>query len=376
MKIALLNDTHCGIRNAASSFQEYQEAFYTRVFFPYLRKHNIKNIVHLGDYFDNRKSISITALHHNRRTFLDVLRADGIRMNIIPGNHDNPYANTDRVCSLRELLGEYKDCVEIHMRPEILSFDGFNLGLIPWIHEENLELVKKWLENTPADSVDLLCGHFEFGGFPILKGVLSAHDSQGVGVESVAKFKKVVSGHYHIKSEIGNVTYLGAQFQFTWNDAGIKHYFHIVDTGTHDIEAVENPIEMFVEMDYDDRNSDCPVPASHDYEQYVDKFVRLTVVHSEDADRLDDFVKRMLEVKTHDLKITHASGGLLPAVEENKAPVKTEFLTTPEAIERFVEQMEIPPEHARHIDADKEILKREMTRIYEQALLQMQDEAG
>ena len=36
MKIAILNDTHCGVRNDMVEMSEYQGRFYTEVFFPYL----------------------------------------------------------------------------------------------------------------------------------------------------------------------------------------------------------------------------------------------------------------------------------------------------------------------------------------------------
>ena len=70
MKIAILNDTHCGIRNSSDIFMDYQERFYRDVFFPYLIENDIKQILHLGDYYDNRKTINFKALSHNRKIFL------------------------------------------------------------------------------------------------------------------------------------------------------------------------------------------------------------------------------------------------------------------------------------------------------------------
>ena len=42
MKIALLNDTHFGVRNDSEAFRKYQLRFYNEIFFPYLKEHNIK----------------------------------------------------------------------------------------------------------------------------------------------------------------------------------------------------------------------------------------------------------------------------------------------------------------------------------------------
>ena len=42
MKIAILNDTHCGIRNSSQIFLDNAKDFYDKVFFPECEKHNIK----------------------------------------------------------------------------------------------------------------------------------------------------------------------------------------------------------------------------------------------------------------------------------------------------------------------------------------------
>ena len=49
MKIALLNDTHFGVRNDSMIFDDFLHKFYEEVFFPYLDEHNIKTLIHLGD---------------------------------------------------------------------------------------------------------------------------------------------------------------------------------------------------------------------------------------------------------------------------------------------------------------------------------------
>lgn len=104
MKIAVLNDTHCGIRNSSEIFLRNAADFYSKVFFPYCEENNIKQIVHLGDYYDHRKFVNFKALNHNRKNFLDPMRKLGMRMDIIPGNHDTFYKNTNDLNSLKELL--------------------------------------------------------------------------------------------------------------------------------------------------------------------------------------------------------------------------------------------------------------------------------
>ena len=105
MKIAVLNDTHCGIRNSSQVFLENAENFYSKVFFPECKKQEVTQILHLGDYYDHRKYVNFKALNHNRKIFLEELRKRGMSMDIIPGNHDTFYKNTNDLNSLKELLG-------------------------------------------------------------------------------------------------------------------------------------------------------------------------------------------------------------------------------------------------------------------------------
>ena len=139
MKIAILNDTHCGIRNSSEIFLNNAEQFYNNVFFPECEKHGIKQIVHLGDYYDHRKFVNFKALNHNRRIFLDQIRKRGMSMDIIPGNHDTFYKNTNELNSLKECLGHYMNEVHIIMEPTVMKYGSLDMGLIPWICHDNYE---------------------------------------------------------------------------------------------------------------------------------------------------------------------------------------------------------------------------------------------
>ena len=57
MKIAIITDTHYGCRRSSKPFHDYFQKFYDDIFFPELEKRGIKECIHMGDAFDNRKSI-------------------------------------------------------------------------------------------------------------------------------------------------------------------------------------------------------------------------------------------------------------------------------------------------------------------------------
>jgi len=88
MKVCLLGDTHFGIRNDSMTFHRYLDKFYTEIFFPYLKEHNIKTVIQLGDLFDRRKYINFVSLSESRRYFFDRLKDEGIHLHALIGNHD------------------------------------------------------------------------------------------------------------------------------------------------------------------------------------------------------------------------------------------------------------------------------------------------
>lgn len=294
MKLAILNDTHCGVRNSSDIFIDYQNRFYSEVFFPYLKEHGIKQIVHLGDYYDHRKYINFKALNDNRECFLEVLRKEGITMDIFPGNHDVYFKNTNELCSLKELLGHYMNEVNIVMEPRVMEYDGCRIALLPWINNENYASSMKFIQNCDAP---ILFGHLELTGFEMMKGVQNTH---GMDSSVFSRFEHVLSGHFHTKSTQGNVTYLGSQMEFTWADANDPKYFHVFDTDTRELTPVLNPLTMFQKVVYDDSKTDYN---GTDITHLKDKFVKVVVHKKDDPFIFDRFIDRIQQIGVHDLKI-------------------------------------------------------------------------
>ena len=208
MKLAILNDTHCGTRNSSDIFLDNAEKFYSDVLFPYLLEHNIKHIVHLGDYYDNRKFINFRALNRNRNHFLKPLREYGITMDIICGNHDVYYKNTSDLNSLKELLGHYMNEVTIIQEPTVMEYGSLKMGLVPWIDSTN---EKQSLDFLAKAKCDWIGGHFDIQGYEMMKGIKCEH---GLDRAVFSRFEQVLSGHFHTKSQQHNIMYLGSQKEF------------------------------------------------------------------------------------------------------------------------------------------------------------------
>ena len=286
MKIALLNDTHCGIRNSSDVFLDSAEKFFTDVFFPHLLENGISHIVHLGDYFDNRKFINFRALNRNRQFFLAKLREYGITMDIICGNHDTFYKNTNELNSLKELLGHYMNEVTIIHKPKVMEYGSLKMGLVPWISEDNEKEALDFLANAKCD---IIGGHFDIIGYTMLPGIRCEH---GLDRNLFNRFEAVYSGHFHTKSTQENITYLGSQMEFFWNDAHDKKYFHILDTETRELESIRNPHTLFYRIRYDDSNTDY---LHYDLSGVDGHFVKVQVINKSDQYTFDRFIDCTLE---------------------------------------------------------------------------------
>ncbi len=297
MKVAIISDTHAGARNSSDIFINYQERFYSEIFFPYLKDNNITQILHLGDYYEHRKYINFKALNANRKHFLDKLKLNGLHMDIIPGNHDVFFKNTNELCSLKELLGYYTSNVNIIMNPTVLKYGETSVAALPWINSENYSKSIEFVNNCKAD---ILAGHLELIGFEMMKGVINAH---GMDTTNFKRFDKVISGHFHTKSSIDNIHYLGSQMEFTWADAHDPKYFHILDTDTNTIKKVLNPITMFEKIIYNDEET---CYNDYDFTKLDNKFVKVFVVKKKNPYFFDKFIDKIYGQSIHELKIAES----------------------------------------------------------------------
>jgi len=347
MKVAILNDTHCGARNSSDVFIEYQRKFYEEVFFPYCIENGIKTVLHLGDYYEHRKFVNFKALNANRKHFLQHLKDNGMVMDIIPGNHDVFFKNTNELCSLKELLGYYTSNVNIIMEPKVLDYDGLKVGVVPWINSENYAESINFINTCDAS---MLGGHFEIEGFEMHKGIPNPH---GMQPSTFKRFETVFSGHFHTKSTQGNIMYLGSQMEFTWADCDDNKFFHVIDTDTREITPVRNPITMFEKIYYDDETTDYTNP---DVDQYSNKFIKVLVTNKKDPFTFDRFIDKLQDVETHEMKIAETfeefSG---ESIDDDKVSLEE----TTELLDTYVEAVDT--------DLDKDRIKTVIRELYVEA---------
>jgi len=327
MKAAILTDTHVGIRNNSDIFIDYQRRFYEEVFFPYCVENDINEIIHLGDYYDNRKSVNLKALNANRLCFLEKLREYGMHMTIIPGNHDVYWRNTNELCSLNELMGHYLSEVTIVDTAQDYQLGDMTIGLIPWITESNWEHTKHYIEKT---SCTIVGAHLELAGFEMQRGV-ECHG--GMEADLFSKFDLVLTGHFHTCSHKANIRYLGSSMEFFWSDAHDDKFFHVLDTTTQQIEAIRNPLTLFARIGYDDTKYDYD---KADLTGFDDIFVKITVRRKTDMEMFNRLIDRLQQRNLHDLKIIEDQ----TAIAANSIDQQIDVKDTDEIIQMYINSMD------------------------------------
>ena len=346
MKIAVLNDTHCGIRNSSEVFLDNAEKFYNEVFFPECEKQDIKQILHLGDYYDHRKFVNFKALNHNRRVFLDQLRKRGMSMDIIPGNHDTYYKNTNELNSLKECLGHYMNEVNIVMEPKVMKYGSLNIGLVPWICNDNYEQGMNFIKDCKADWIG---AHLELKGFEMMRGLTNTH---GMSPDIFKRFEMVLTGHYHVGSKKDNIWYLGSQMEFFWSDAHDPKFFHIIDTETRQVEKIRNNNTLFEKVVYNDEEIDY-----NNYNKDLSKkFVKVVVANKTDPFTFDRFIDYIQNQDIYELKIAENFNEFVGANVDDE---DMNFEDTAEIVDTYIDAVDT--------DLDKDKIKVQMRELMTEA---------
>ena len=288
MKILLITDQHFGVRNDNQSFINHYKKFYNEIVIPFIKVSKIDTVIALGDTFDKRRSINFMSLNEAKEMWFNPLEEMGVTMHMLTGNHDIYYKNTLRINAPRELLGEYGN-ITVHDSPTTVVFDGLPILLLPWLCDDNRDRSFDEITNSPAN---VCMGHLEANGFEAHPGHVM---EGGMDASVFSKFDRVFSGHYHMKSTKGNVTYLGNPYQLYWNDYASKRGFHVFDTDTLKTTFYRNPFDMFHKLHY---NDGVEIP-----ENLEGTFVKLIVEDKGDYAKFDFTVSQLQDIGLADLKI-------------------------------------------------------------------------
>lgn len=334
-KIALITDSHAGIRGDSEHFCEYQEKFYKDVFFPKLDELGIKEVYHLGDFFDRRKYINFKTLFRIEKSFLEPLKERNIKLHILVGNHDVALKNTNKINSVRMLMEKFDNIVIYDGEPiEVQLSKKKSALIVPWINAENYADTMAVIKESKASAC---FGHFEFANFEMNKGEMNTH---GMSTDGFEDFDVVCSGHYHHQSRRGNIVYLGAPFEYTWADHDDPRGFHVMDTDTLKLDHIRNPYRMFEKWVYDDSKVKPQVADVQKLtEFFTGKYVKVIVREKRDHYLFDRIMDTIYSHGPFDVQIIENTAVDLSDLsdEDLKARAKDTIVILMESVDTFTD---------------------------------------
>jgi hypothetical protein len=347
-QVLIITDTHFGARTDSIAFHEYFVRFCIDVLFPYIKKHKIKYLLHLGDFTDRRKYINFYTLSRVRKDFMEPLREMGVHLLVTLGNHDTYFKNTNEVNSLRELFAD-NNLVTIFEDPTEVWFDSKKVLLIPWINETNFETTMKIIQETDAEYA---FGHLEIKGFMMQRGLKSEN---GLGKELFAKFKILGSGHYHHKSSEGNVHFLGNTWELTFADINDPRGMHVWHLDTDELEFIQNPNKMFHRIYYDDKDKTLAQVLKKASDKLAGAQIKVIVENRTNPYYFEQFMEKLFSIGPTDVRIEEN----FSVPEEFGEDVVDLTEDTLSILNKYVDGLEI--------DSDKTKIKEEIRLLYTEA---------
>lgn len=227
MKIVLFTDIHFGEHSNSDTHNEQCINFLNFVQ-EYCDEHLSEDYytIFLGDWFHSRNAINVKTLNYGFEG-LTILSNIGERQFLILGNHDLYYRDSRETYSVK--IPESASEIEIIDSPIMLN----NMLLCPWlIGEEKLkDLINKF-------NPKYIFGHFEIPSFPL--NSVSKYPGEFNAMEYEGPLR-ILSGHFHKRSENRNITYIGNCFSHNFSDKNDwkNKGFAIFDTETNEIEYIE-----------------------------------------------------------------------------------------------------------------------------------------
>lgn len=346
-KAVILTDTHCGVRGDHIAFHDNMKLFYDTVMFPYIETNKIKKFIHGGDLLDKQQYTKTYSAMRLRTDLLEPLDDLQIECHWIVGNHDTPYKNSVEINVQREFITSgYKYMTPVWC-PTYLPY-GKGVLLLPWICKDNYDLTIKALNQY--DKIKYIVGHLQLTGFAMHKGHII---TEGYDRSLFMKFDKVLSGHYHERSQQDNIYYIGAAGEYDWADYDSDRGFVVFDFDTGELEYINNPYKMFHKIEFDGNMKNI------DFDQYANKIVRVYVKDNPSQLKITNFLEKLHGVNPVDVQVADEEFQL-DTGEEISTEVTVEVESTVKMIERTVDNIDV--------EVNKPALKNLLVELYNNAL--------
>ncbi len=243
-KVCLVSDIHFGVNKNSEMYLASAIRYFRDELVPYLEKEGIKDLIILGDVFDNRNNINVKinddVYYLFKETFAD------FRVTLLIGNHDIYYKNSNEIHSLKYL--SHLDNIDVIEDVCYREFHGVPVLMCPWIYDYKDTATLHKLSTCDSN---IIMGHFDIVGFQLNRTTVS---TEGLSPD-VFGAKKVFSGHYHTPSskKVGKteIIYVGSPYQMTRNDKNETKGCIILNVESLRYKRIPNTTSIeFVEVEY------------------------------------------------------------------------------------------------------------------------------
>jgi hypothetical protein len=333
-KITLVGDLHLGIRNNSIEWLEIQKNFLLDFLLKKVDEDfdQDRDILILeGDIFHSRESINVRIHDEALKIFKELSSKFKRGIYIILGNHDVYYKDRNVVHSLKS-IEQVSDNIKVFENPEILTINSKHRFLmLPWV--EDTKRISQIITDHKEICEYVIC-HADIKGVRFNKWTKVEH---GIEVSDLSSYKRIYSGHIHIRQEFKNVLYTGTPYQMDRGDRDNTKGFYEIIIEESDVS------EKFIE------NTGSPVYKKFDVFEVLEWPVSKIL-----AEFNNSFVDLMINTKFANIfPVTR----FLELIEKS-GHRKIEFFTYLDQTEETTETFEFDPEEPFNIlDIFKQYLK-------------------
>lgn len=277
-KVAIITDTHFGASSGNKIVAGAISKFFVECLFPYLKEHNIKTLLHAGDFVDNRTMISYLTMNQIERDFIAPVIENDISVHLLMGNHDVHYRHSNDISSA--FLFAKCDNIKTYSEIEDVSVLGTTMTMCPWINNSNSEKVFSHIENSSAK---ILLGHLEIKDAAMMR---NKKNESGISTTVFNNYDLVITGHFHHRNSIDNVHYIGNPYPLNWGDYNDPRGFCVLDLDSNELEFIDNSYSQYQKFYYDDSIYDYSANSVN----VKNKYVKVIVVKKTNSRMFDTFI--------------------------------------------------------------------------------------
>lgn len=205
----LITDTHFGTRANSITWLNSQKRFIYNQLIPYIKDMRKKlhkddriRLIHLGDVFDSRSSIS-TMIAASVQQIMADLRSCVDSFFIIAGNHDFYSPNSDEINTLDLIL----DQMDINLVTKNIYQDGSDL-FIPWYQYMREDYINEYIKQHN------------------IKRIFTHAD---IVTEQPPYNIDIFSGHIHTPSLTNKLYNIGSCYPLNFADSNSSRGFYVLD---------------------------------------------------------------------------------------------------------------------------------------------------